>query len=77
MTGALIPEPWVDEAICPQVDSAIFFPGDGGSTVAPKRICRVCPVESSCLAYALKHEIQEGVWGGTSPRERLALRRTA
>jgi hypothetical protein len=28
------------------------------------RICVNCPVADECLAYAVRHECFEGVWGG-------------
>lgn len=77
MTRALTPEPWTELALCAEVDFDIFFPEQGETCQAPKRICGSCPVAEPCRAYALKHEIQDGVWGGMSPRERRALRRTA
>lgn len=43
-----------------------------------KAICARCPVQGSCLQYALAEGEREGVWGGTTPGERrdlLLLRR--
>ena len=39
------------------------------------RICDGCRVRTECLAEALDHEIEDGVWGGQTARERRALRR--
>jgi WhiB family redox-sensing transcriptional regulator len=36
-----------------------------------------CPVKRECLLDALEHGDREGIWGGTLPRERLRLIRTA
>ena len=39
-------------------------------------LCAVCPVASQCLAEALARnaDCDPGVWGGTTPRERQAIR---
>lgn len=76
--GPTINEPlaWQRRAACtrPGVDPERFFPDKGGSTAAAKWICRrVCPVREACLAYALEHRIEDGIWGGLSPLEREPL----
>lgn len=38
------------------------------------RICRTCPIETQCLDYALRHYVT-GIWGGTTERQRQAIRR--
>jgi WhiB family redox-sensing transcriptional regulator len=40
-----------------------------------RRFCRTCPVRTECLAHALDHRIEFGVWGGMTERERRALLR--
>jgi WhiB family redox-sensing transcriptional regulator len=72
--GATVPE-WTTQALCAQVDPEIFFPEQGGSTEAAKRVCVGCPVRSECLAWALVNREPFGIWGGMSERERGALRR--
>lgn len=54
------------------LDPNLFFPEDGHRQHAAlaKRICARCDVESECLAYALDHFIRDGVWGGTTLRQR-------
>ena len=48
-------------------------------TKAAKRFCkgqedgRPCPVMDECLAYALENKVWEGVYGGTSARERRKI----
>jgi WhiB family redox-sensing transcriptional regulator len=39
------------------------------------KICEKCDVRVHCLEYALKHNIQFGVWGGMTERQRLKERR--
>ena len=40
-----------------------------------KAVCGACPVRAECLAEALDNEIEWGVWGGLTERERRALLR--
>ncbi|MEO7557051.1 MAG: WhiB family transcriptional regulator [Acidimicrobiales bacterium] len=37
-------------------------------------ICARCTVREECLAFALRHGLHDGVWGGLSERERRAVR---
>lgn len=39
-----------------------------------KAVCRTCPVQTNCLAYALSGK-EFGIWGGTSENQRRPLRR--
>lgn len=66
---------WWEQAVCSQVDPEIFFPVPGGKHTTAKLICRSCPVREQCLEYAQAHRLRDGIWGGLSDRERLALRR--
>lgn len=38
-------------------------------------ICKRCPMTDECLAYALEHDIAEGVWGGIPASERQKSKR--
>ena len=40
-----------------------------------KQLCSGCPVRTECLAEALDNQIEWGVWGGMTERERRALLR--
>ena len=46
-----------------------------------KSICAICPVRLSCLEHALSSRERDGVWGGTTEKERRRIirhrRRTA
>ena len=68
------PGDWVRDALCSQVDTDLFFPEKGQASAPAKLICRRCPVIADCLQFALDHNIKEGVWGGTSERQRRELR---
>lgn len=45
----------------------------GRDVVRAKPLCQRCPVQQACLAYALDHGEEFGVWGGLTSRERRAL----
>ena len=66
---------WHDDALCAETGPELFFPEEGESYEDAKTICRRCPVQDECLDYALRHSIEFGVWGGTTPYERRQLRR--
>ncbi len=60
---------------CREVDPETFFPSDGVGVLRARKICAGCPVASQCLEYALTNQIEHGVWGGCSERERRRLLR--
>lgn len=69
--------PWRTHAACLGLDGGPFFiedhAGRGGYATA-KAICAICFVTADCLNYALETRMEEGVWGGLSPRERRRVR---
>lgn len=71
---------WMDEALCAQVGTEIFFPERGGNPHAAVSVCRRCPVKQECLNHALDLEASSplqvtGIWGGTTTKQRDRLRR--
>lgn len=52
-----------------------WYPGVGGSEYVARAhiICQTCPVQASCLAYAIEHRERFGVWGGLPEVPRRAL----
>lgn len=64
--------PWQDQALCAEVDLELFFPDKGVQPSDAKRVCALCTVRSECLTEALKIGA-DGVWGGTTPRQRQRL----
>ena len=73
---------WRDAAACRDADPDLFFPiGTAGPALRQideaKRICRACPAQTACLAWAIDHAVTSGVWGGTTEDERRAIRRPA
>ena len=71
------PGPWAKHGRCaahPEL-TPHFFPESGEDTSHAVAICRPCPVRGECLAYALEYPQLQGIWGGTSHRERHRLGR--
>lgn len=74
---------WMDLAACLGADGEAFFPvGVGGpaheqTKYARERWCNDCPVSGDCLDFALDRRLGDGIWGGTTPDERTALKRRA
>lgn len=66
---------WMTWSNCRFTDPEVFFPEKGGSTAEAKKICGRCAVEAECLEWALSHDELFGVWGGTSERMRIKLRK--
>lgn len=53
-----------------------FFPERGMSkyiSLTAKEYCQKCKVQAECLDYALEHNIKDGIWGGTTVKERRVL----
>jgi WhiB family redox-sensing transcriptional regulator len=70
------PKPrWMAQAAC-RGNPAPFFPVRDEPTVESREVCGRCPVSNACLDYALAEDL-EGVWAGTSKRERRRMRRVA
>jgi WhiB family transcriptional regulator, redox-sensing transcriptional regulator len=70
---------WTSRCACQSEDPELFFPvttyGAALHQVnAAKAVCRACAVRAACLSFSLQTS-QDGVWGGTTPQERRALRR--
>lgn len=64
---------WQDEAACGNQGNEIFFadPSCQSSEIAQaKLICKRCDVRWECLEFAVKNDIQHGIWGGFTPSER-------
>lgn len=70
-----VPESWMDDAVCTSIDPCIFFSVNYGEQRVAKKFCETCPVKNDCLAYALKHNIEFGIWGGSSRRDRLKIKK--
>ena len=63
---------WVSEALCKTKDPDELFVR-GAAQRKAAAICRHCPVMRQCAAEALDNEVEYGVWGGMTERQRRAL----
>lgn len=64
---------WRQKAACRGVDPDIFYPVTDEEAEDAKAICRSCPVQETCLDWALASPEKEGVWGGATERERRRI----
>ena len=74
------PAGWRAAGACASVDPDLFFPvSDEGEAVVQiaraRRICAGCLVRRQCLEFAMETREMQGIWGGTTPEERLRARR--
>jgi WhiB family transcriptional regulator, redox-sensing transcriptional regulator len=67
-------EDWASAAQCKQAAPDELFVRGAAQNKA-KQMCTGCPVRTECLAEALDNEIEWGVWGGLTERERRAVLR--
>jgi WhiB family redox-sensing transcriptional regulator len=76
------PGDWVQRGTCRDSRDDVHFPTGRedspgyrlGAAIA-KLECAGCPVLTECRAYALDVVDLEGIWGGTTPNDRTAIRR--
>lgn len=66
-------EEWTLKAKCRGLADALF--PEGKDQKRARAVCMGCAVRSHCLAEALDHRIEWGVWGGLTERERRQLLR--
>jgi WhiB family transcriptional regulator, redox-sensing transcriptional regulator len=64
---------WRTRGACQTVDPETFFPAPSEPADTAIALCRSCPVQGACLAWALQAGDLHGVWGGTTARERRAM----
>jgi WhiB family transcriptional regulator, redox-sensing transcriptional regulator len=66
---------WAVRARCRGMDPEQFFVRGAAQAKPALRICQRCPVQQLCLEYAMENDIDFGVWGGLTERQRRSLRR--
>ena len=63
---------------CETGDPAAWWPEvrhmNSPATRRAVEACRHCPAAGPCLAYAVAADERFGIWGGTTPAERRAMR---
>ncbi|GAA4759331.1 WhiB family transcriptional regulator [Actinomycetospora chibensis] len=76
---------WQTRGACRDTDPELFFPPDDGQgladtegvqvqVAAARQVCRFCPVQRECLAWALDSGQDHGIWAATTPGERRVMR---
>lgn len=71
---------WYERAVCRGHPVGTWHPCLRGETIEnsyriARAVCHRCPVRLDCLEHALTHGEPYGMWGGTTPDERRAIRR--
>lgn len=66
---------WPAQGACRTLDPDALFVTGPVAQRAARTVCLGCPVRFECLADALDHRIEWGVWGGMTEYERRALLR--
>ena len=75
--------PFNGTQLCKHTNPDIFFPDPFEDqedvvftkTKQAKAICAECPLTEECLRYALENPELQGIWGGSTVKERQLLRR--
>jgi|GEM_PF-314673 len=80
-----VPMPWITQAACRGMDPNRFQPDIGYPASEARQVCNgrkatrkqsflpPCPVRTECLNHAVAMN-ERGIWGGTTERERRAIR---
>ena len=66
-------EEWAMRAACRETAKPDELFVKGAEQNQAKQVCQGCVVRTECLAEALDNQIEWGVWGGMTERERRAL----
>ena len=72
LTSLINDSDWSTRAVCTGSNpDALFVTGAAQRDAA--KLCGACPVRLECLADALDNQIEYGVWGGMTERQRRAV----
>jgi WhiB family redox-sensing transcriptional regulator len=71
---------WRVTGACRSADPDLFFPiaevpATERQVRLAQRICAGCAVRQQCLDFAMRTGEAYGIWGGTTPAERIRVRR--
>lgn len=70
MAAVLIEASWRTKAKCANEDPELFFAEERSDRMRARKICRTCPVAVACVTEAFDKDIEFGIWGGLSPKDR-------
>ena len=66
---------WTARARCRGTDADTFFVRSLPEARDALKLCNRCAVQQECLDYAVEEDIDLGVWGGLTERQRRAYAR--
>ncbi len=71
---------WRAAGACVSANPELFFPIATGAAALKEvaraqQVCAGCRVRQECLDFAMRSGEMHGIWGGTTPEERLHARR--
>jgi WhiB family transcriptional regulator, redox-sensing transcriptional regulator len=71
---------WRKAGACLAADPDLFFPVSAGAAASNEysralSMCDGCPVKRQCLDFAMQTGEANGIWGGTTPEERIRVLR--
>jgi WhiB family transcriptional regulator, redox-sensing transcriptional regulator len=71
---------WRAMGACLSVNPDLFFPISAGGVAIKqvaraRQICAGCRVRQECFDFAMRTAETDGIWGGTTPEERIRIRR--
>lgn len=72
----MLKQPWMDQKKCSPEQLSMFYSFEIEVIEEARRFCQDCPVIEECFQFAIFHN-EDGVWGGTSERQRRKLLRRA
>jgi WhiB family redox-sensing transcriptional regulator len=62
-------------AACQGLNTELFYPGVHADPRPARKVCRACTITTGCLEWALAKGDEWGILGGTTARQRAAIRR--
>src|SRR5258708_6723943 len=65
---------WMSDALCLEYPRDWWFPSRGEPIDRARDVCRRCLVQRECLTLAIVEGLDQGIFGGTSPKDRRRLR---
>jgi len=63
---------WTRRARCRGLDADAFFERAIQQARPALKVCQRCQVREDCLTYAIDNNMEIGVWGGLTERQRRA-----
>jgi WhiB family transcriptional regulator, redox-sensing transcriptional regulator len=69
-----VDDQWRTRAACRGMPVSMFYNPNPWIQRTAHTVCRGCPVQDPCLAYALSTNERHGIWSGTSYKDRRRIR---